>query len=89
MKVLLTNDDGIHAPGLFALYQELKKDFEVDIVAPETEMSAWMPSSLVKSTFIGHSYHHPLYTTPSPKGMTQILMCLWYMCKGGFVLRPI
>jgi 5'-nucleotidase len=40
MRVLLTNDDGIHAPGLFALYQELKKDFDLDIVAPETEMSA-------------------------------------------------
>jgi 5'-nucleotidase len=40
MKVLLTNDDGIHAPGLFALYQELKKDFDLYIVAPETEMSA-------------------------------------------------
>lgn len=40
MRVLLTNDDGIHAPGLFALYQELKKDFDLYIVAPETEMSA-------------------------------------------------
>lgn len=40
MKILLTNDDGIHAPGLFALYGELKSDFEVDIVAPDSEMSA-------------------------------------------------
>lgn len=40
MRVLLTNDDGIHASGLMALYQELKGDFEVFIVAPETEMSA-------------------------------------------------
>jgi 5'/3'-nucleotidase len=40
MKVLLTNDDGIHAPGLRALYQELKGDFQVYIVAPDTEMSA-------------------------------------------------
>lgn len=40
MKVLLTNDDGIYAPGLQALYEELKKDFEVDVVAPDTEMSA-------------------------------------------------
>ncbi|MFH1351163.1 MAG: 5'/3'-nucleotidase SurE [Pseudomonadota bacterium] len=40
MRVLLTNDDGIHAPGLMALYQELKRDFQVSIVAPETEMSA-------------------------------------------------
>ena len=40
MKVLLTNDDGIYAPGLMALYQALNSDFEVVIVAPEAEMSA-------------------------------------------------
>jgi 5'-nucleotidase len=40
MKVLLTNDDGIHAPGLMALYQELNGDFDLDVVAPESEMSA-------------------------------------------------
>jgi len=40
MRVLLTNDDGIHAPGLMALYEELRGDFEIDVVAPETEMSA-------------------------------------------------
>ncbi len=40
MKILLTNDDGIHAPGLFALHQALKSVYKVDIVAPEAEMSA-------------------------------------------------
>jgi len=40
MRVLLTNDDGIHAPGLKALYQELKRDFQVHIVAPDSERSA-------------------------------------------------
>jgi 5'-nucleotidase len=40
MKILLTNDDGIHAAGLFALREELRSDHEVDIVAPEAEMSA-------------------------------------------------
>lgn len=40
MKILLTNDDGIHAPGLFALYEALKFEHDVDIVAPESEMSA-------------------------------------------------
>ena len=40
MKVLLTNDDGIHAPGLMALYQELNGDFDLYVVAPESEMSA-------------------------------------------------
>jgi 5'-nucleotidase len=40
MRILLTNDDGIHAPGLRALYLALSKDFHVEIVAPEVEMSA-------------------------------------------------
>ena len=40
MKVLLTNDDGIYAPGLFSLYQALKSDYDVTVVAPESEMSA-------------------------------------------------
>jgi len=40
MRILLTNDDGIHAPGLFALYEALKSDHAVHIVAPESEMSA-------------------------------------------------
>jgi 5'-nucleotidase len=40
VRILLTNDDGIHAPGLMALFTELKGDFEVSVVAPESEMSA-------------------------------------------------
>ncbi len=40
MQVLITNDDGIHAPGLLALYRELRDAFEVHVVAPEVEMSA-------------------------------------------------
>ena len=40
MRVLLTNDDGIHAPGLKALFEELKSDFQIHIVAPDSEMSA-------------------------------------------------
>jgi 5'-nucleotidase len=38
MRILLTNDDGILAEGLIALYEELKDDFELSVVAPETEM---------------------------------------------------
>jgi 5'-nucleotidase len=40
MRILLTNDDGILAEGLVALHEELKGDFEISVVAPETEMSA-------------------------------------------------
>jgi 5'-nucleotidase len=40
MRFLLTNDDGIYAEGLSALYRELSKEAECLIVAPETEQSA-------------------------------------------------
>lgn len=40
MRILLTNDDGIFAPGLRALLPELRKLGEVTVVAPATEQSA-------------------------------------------------
>jgi 5'-nucleotidase len=40
MRILLTNDDGIYAPGLRALRHELKQLGEVLVVAPATEQSA-------------------------------------------------
>lgn len=66
MKLLLTNDDGIHAQGLMALFKELSPDFEVHIVAPEVEMSAVGHAITLSSplrvrkvrkngTFFGHS----------------------------------
>ena len=40
LRILLTNDDGIYAPGLRALRHELKKLGTVTVVAPATEQSA-------------------------------------------------
>lgn len=40
MLILLTNDDGITAPGLLAVYRELIRMGEVHVVAPETVQSA-------------------------------------------------
>jgi 5'-nucleotidase len=40
MLILLTNDDGISAPGLIALYHELTRLGEVHVVAPSTVQSA-------------------------------------------------
>lgn len=40
MLILLTNDDGIRAPGLVAMYRELTRLGEVAVVAPETVQSA-------------------------------------------------
>lgn len=51
LKILITNDDGIHAPGLMALADSLKNIGTVAVVAPDRERSA-----------IGHALtlHHPL-----------------------------
>lgn len=40
MKILVSNDDGINSPGIYALVQELKKIADVTVVAPITEQSA-------------------------------------------------
>lgn len=50
MLILLTNDDGIHAPGLVAMEEELRRLGEVRVVAPATEQSG-----------VGHSI---TYLTP-------------------------
>lgn len=49
--ILLTNDDGIHAPGLRVLFDALSPIAEVHVFAPDRERSA-----------VGHgiSLHHPL-----------------------------
>ncbi len=40
MRVLLVNDDGIHAPGLAAMAEALAARFEVVVIAPHMERSA-------------------------------------------------
>lgn len=39
MRILLTNDDGIYAPGLAALYEELRTLGDVEVVAPAVNQS--------------------------------------------------
>jgi 5'-nucleotidase len=40
LRILLTNDDGVYAPGLLALRRELQRLGEVTVVAPAGEQSA-------------------------------------------------
>lgn len=40
MKILVANDDGIMAEGIYTLAKALEKDHDVIIVAPENQMSA-------------------------------------------------
>ena len=51
MNILLTNDDGIHARGIWAIYKCLAEKHHVEVVAPDRECSA-----------IGHgiTLHQPL-----------------------------
>jgi 5'-nucleotidase len=38
--ILVTNDDGVYAPGIYALYQAMKDIGDAQVVAPESERSA-------------------------------------------------
>ena len=40
MHILVTNDDGVSAPGLLVLAQELRKSHEVTVLAPDRNWSA-------------------------------------------------
>jgi len=51
MHILLTNDDGINAPGIQALWQELSTLGTVSVVAPASEKSATSQAITV---------HHPI-----------------------------
>jgi 5'-nucleotidase len=51
LRILLTNDDGITAPGIQALWRELSQLGEVTVVAPDTERSATSQAITV---------HHPI-----------------------------
>jgi len=59
VQILLTNDDGIHAPGLGALEHELRRLGDVCVVAPATEQSGvghsitFLSPLVVKEAFEG------------------------------------
>ena len=54
MNIFLTNDDGIYAEGLWALYEKLANRHSVTVIAPDRERSA-----------VGHgiTLHQPLRTS--------------------------
>ena len=57
MRILLTNDDGVFAPGLAALEQQLRHLGEVAVVAPATEQSGVGHSITYLSPLVGKSIH--------------------------------
>jgi 5'-nucleotidase len=57
LNILLTNDDGIHAPGLAALERELRKLGDVLVVAPAHEQSGVSHSITFLSPLICHKVY--------------------------------
>jgi len=65
MEILLTNDDGIYADGIYSLYEELTKIGRVTVVAPSSQRSSvghgitlaypiWSQKVKRKNRFFGH-----------------------------------
>jgi 5'-nucleotidase len=58
LHILISNDDGIDAPGIYALVQEVRKIAEISVIAPDKQQSA-----------IGHAItmNYPLRAMPFRK----------------------
>lgn len=63
MKFLVSNDDGVHAPGLLALYQALSTVGDVVVVAPNDEQSGCSSALSVSK---------PLYAHRLPSGFIAV-----------------
>jgi len=63
VRILVTNDDGITARGLWALVRELRRIAEVVVVAPDRDQSG-----------IGTAVtlHHPVRVSPMPPEVTRV-----------------
>lgn len=57
MRILLTNDDGVYAPGLAALEQQLRHLGEVIVIAPATEQSGVGHSITYLTPLVSKSIH--------------------------------
>ena len=67
-RILITNDDGISAPGIKALEQSLAQVGEVTVIAPEREMSATSQSISLHTPLRIHRIddrHYAVGGTPS------------------------
>ena len=63
MKILLSNDDGVYAPGLRALYEALKTIATVKVIAPDRDRSAASKSLTLNK---------PLYPMQLENGFTLV-----------------
>lgn len=57
MRILITNDDGILAPGIAALYEAVADLGEVHVVAPESPQSAMGHAITIRTPLLAHRVH--------------------------------
>lgn len=82
--ILLTNDDGVQAPGIQALYRILSEEDEVLIMAPDRDRS---------TTSHSLTLHRPLRVLPEGKGIFSVdgtpTDCVYLAVHGNFLpTRP-
>jgi 5'-nucleotidase len=92
MRVLVTNDDGVDAPGIAALARALREDHDVLVVAPDRDMSGSSASIarfggvhdiVFQPTSIDGLDGTPVFTIGAGPGLAVLTACL-----GGFGDRP-
>jgi len=69
LLILLTNDDGVHAEGLAALYDRFAREHEVYVAAPDRERSGSSHSITVFQPLMVHRTH--VGGPDSPRGGTE------------------
>ncbi|MFG0325697.1 MAG: 5'/3'-nucleotidase SurE [Phycisphaerales bacterium JB037] len=65
MRILLTNDDGIRAPGIIALFEALAghhPEFDGPILGKDTKVFVVAPETVQSATSHGVTFHEPLMT---------------------------
>lgn len=61
MNLLLTNDDGIHSPGMLALLKELSPDHSLYVSAPDRQRSAAAGSMTIRGNLTAEPVTFPGY----------------------------
>lgn len=62
MRILISNDDGVHAEGIHALAEEFRKDHQVYVVAPERERSTTGHSLTLHKPLRLHHWGNQVYS---------------------------
>lgn len=62
LKILITNDDGLHAPGIKILFKELSRFHDLLMVAPDREQSATSHSLTLNRPLRMHQHASNIYS---------------------------